>query len=979
LREYFERQSTAVCPGVLLLQPVTAAVKKIILHIVLLGCFSVCQSQPASVFETITTANGLPSNYIFCVEEDSEGFTWVGTDKGLCRYNGAIWEVWDIDKGLPGNYVLDVKSDRHNGLWLSVSEKGLYHFDCNSKKTVKINVPGNITGLVTNAAGSLTFETISNRTKTVAYWTCPAAPLSAPKKTKELPLPAAQHAFIYDDTLTKKTHFFIFNNVPAANAQFAAYKTIIKHYFGFDYGIEAEESVTITSRFIISNDWLIRFSENGDADTVIRQPFFKIKKGPITATENYGSTWFGKNGGGFYHIDNRTLQITPYTEAQGLTSMNVNQLHKKRDGSVYAATLGGGINVLQPNASHHYSPRQLPVNFLQISNGRYYGIANGYLYIFDPQQMLAEIFVRPDMLCFYVSNDTLMAGSFEGLHYYSIQNNKATLLSTLPLSAGISTILPWSSQWLCSTYGSGFFTTADMKTKSAFFNREEFPFGNIEKTVLLKNKIAALSFENGFFTCSNSFENIEKYSMQNGLLSNYISTVFEQTDTLWAGGKKGVSLIVNGRVARTLSYAEGFKGRVVKHIFSVPGGFIWVVSDQYIHSYIKGSLRAIGSSLLTTAKDDHIIAAAYDPGLHNLIAATQKGLSVRWLFSVRPNNETSKPLLGAVKVDNMSVDPNSRFTVAYNRNNLFFQFKPLDNLLFSRTGLYYRLNSNEWAAVTDSLTVSFNRLRPGSYQLWAKTINADGFESPPEIVASFTVNKPWWQQGWFIALVALTLLAGIYQLTRFINKRRFQKKLQELRLQQELETERQRISRDLHDNMGAYTSALIANVQQLKNRTGDTDEVIKMQHNAEEILSSLRETIWVLNNKEVTVQEFSDSFKNYCFKVLKNFEQIGFEATEQIENNIQLSAPAAIHLNKILQEAIQNIIKHAGATGIHYTIACGNELSITIADNGNGAGEAAGKKGNGLENMQWRANEAGAIVTIEFVRDKGTTVRLTKG
>ncbi|HQS56403.1 MAG TPA: histidine kinase dimerization/phosphoacceptor domain-containing protein, partial [Sediminibacterium sp.] len=103
--------------------------------------------------------------------------------------------------------------------------------------------------------------------------------------------------------------------------------------------------------------------------------------------------------------------------------------------------------------------------------------------------------------------------------------------------------------------------------------------------------------------------------------------------------------------------------------------------------------------------------------------------------------------------------------------------------------------------------------------------------------------------------------------------------MQSLAMLEQLEKERQRISRDLHDNMGAYTSALMANVDKLKSVQGEHTELNKIQSNAEQILNSLRETIWVLNNKETNVSDFSDGFKTYCFNVLKNFEEISFESS----------------------------------------------------------------------------------------------------
>ena len=110
-----------------------------------------------------------------------------------------------------------------------------------------------------------------------------------------------------------------------------------------------------------------------------------------------------------------------------------------------------------------------------------------------------------------------------------------------------------------------------------------------------------------------------------------------------------------------------------------------------------------------------------------------------------------------------------------------------------------------------------------------------------------------------------------------------------------------------------------------------------MQSNAEMILSSLRETIWILNNKETTALEFSDNFKDYCFKILRNYEKINLETEEKFIENISILAKTAIHLNKIMQEIVQNILKHANATQITYTTFCNeNTFSITIEDNGVG-------------------------------------------
>ena len=93
-----------------------------ILLIIFILSAKIVSGQQFSIYQGITTSNGLPSNYVFSIGEDEKGYLWVGTDKGLCRFNGFSWQIWDKDNGLPGNYVSAVFPDKKGGLWLSISQ-----------------------------------------------------------------------------------------------------------------------------------------------------------------------------------------------------------------------------------------------------------------------------------------------------------------------------------------------------------------------------------------------------------------------------------------------------------------------------------------------------------------------------------------------------------------------------------------------------------------------------------------------------------------------------------------------------------------------------------------------------------------------------------------------------------------------------------------------------------------------------------------
>lgn len=142
-------------------------------------------------------------------------------------------------------------------------------------------------------------------------------------------------------------------------------------------------------------------------------------------------------------------------------------------------------------------------------------------------------------------------------------------------------------------------------------------------------------------------------------------------------------------------------------------------------------------------------------------------------------------------------------------------------------------------------------------------------------------------------------------------------------------------------------------------------------------MGSLQETIWVLNNDVITLTDFLDKFKLYSKKLLKHFNDIQIIFKEQIEKDFQLSPAEALHLFRIMQEALQNIVKHAQTQIIKVTVESNETILISIKDDGKGFNKNKVTDGNGLLNMQHRAKEAGYHLNI-LSGEAGTEITLQK-
>jgi signal transduction histidine kinase len=258
-------------------------------------------------------------------------------------------------------------------------------------------------------------------------------------------------------------------------------------------------------------------------------------------------------------------------------------------------------------------------------------------------------------------------------------------------------------------------------------------------------------------------------------------------------------------------------------------------------------------------------------------------------------------------------------------------------------------------------------------------------EQPREFF--ITIIPPVWQRPWFIVLMSIIgvkMLAIVFYLYGKNQKAKLRK---ELEVQQKIELERLRISRDLHDNVGAQLSYLITNMEWLAdhpeefNKEKEREMLKRLSETGRQAILTLRQTIWAISQHELSVEEFADRFKQYALKMtdFNRHTKVLFE--EHIENDSTLSPAVALNLFRICQEAFNNALKHSRATAITIQFM-GNaqtKFQFIITDDGNGFDfENASSNGHyGLKNMQARASECHAQLDFNTSLGKGTTVTLT--
>lgn len=209
-------------------------------------------------------------------------------------------------------------------------------------------------------------------------------------------------------------------------------------------------------------------------------------------------------------------------------------------------------------------------------------------------------------------------------------------------------------------------------------------------------------------------------------------------------------------------------------------------------------------------------------------------------------------------------------------------------------------------------------------------------------------------------------------------------KLLEEQSNYKIQEQRLDISRELHDNVGSQLTFIISILDNLKSSSVQFDDAIDkkidtLTNFANKSISELRDTIWVLNSKQLSLSELKSRMLNFIKDAGESVDAIRFQFDFDIQNDIQLSSKQAINLYRILQEIVNNAIKHANAKDITVSISqIKNELQIKISDTGIGFDyESKKKKSFGLTNIQNRIQEINGSLQVVSNEEKGTHYSIT--
>ncbi|MEL6614409.1 MAG: ATP-binding protein [Bacteroidota bacterium] len=312
---------------------------------------------------------------------------------------------------------------------------------------------------------------------------------------------------------------------------------------------------------------------------------------------------------------------------------------------------------------------------------------------------------------------------------------------------------------------------------------------------------------------------------------------------------------------------------------------------------------------------------------------------------------------------------------------------------------------------------TYTNLPPGRYTFRVRAANEDGVWSDEATSVPVLVRPSFWESTGFRLLAGLAFVAAVAGAGWGLSRRRYRRELAALRAKQALDAERARISRDMHDEVGASLSeiAILSELAQLSASGGDgapasglsasgglspsapgpppeARRLRKIAETSRETLDSIAEIIWAINPTNDRLPTLAGYLREHAARYA---ETAGLRATLRFPAHPPdrpVSAEVRRNVFLVLKEALHNVVKHAGATAVDVSLLVeGDALTLIVADDGEGfapgasvsGGSASGdgvpasvRGGNGLGNMRVRAAEIGGALRIETSEAGGTVVRL---
>ncbi len=967
-------------------------------------------AQPVKRLNTFRYSinEGLLQSHVIDMAFDKYGFGWLSFSNGLQKFNGKSFETIAIQDGLPDDKNINLARVSNGDLYFFGTKAiSWYNADKNSFSIIQdLKNPGlSITSFLGEVKGILYFY-YSGTTIAGIDINSRQVVFEQSFKTRAANFENLSQSYVIHDK--------IFFSGDLGLYRFDAKSRLVTK-------IESATSLPLTRGFYVENDeTTITYILNANKQVKLSQfntatGTFALKKELLPGSPQLERFSIYKSANtnllsaynNVYELNSDFSEIKyRWLNFQNLPCAGnslIDNIRTDNYGNIYLLTVNDGFRkVISKN---------LPIKYFGIPGQENNNVISMYA---DKEE------------------NVIIAGTFgKGLLVFDTSQQLKFHLQNLPggeTDFSISSIIKQSNEsYLLFQFNSTntwIFNTHDYSIRKAAIKKPAVPFGFFGNTVFNDNKTALVVNEETIYKWNSTHAatlNFLKHDQKpfygsmfykNELLAgNSEFLVFYDTgqlkirrkidvnqagairclakdreENIFLGCIKGLMKIDStGKNIWKLDKKDGLPDDCIYSIQQDAGNNIWCSTNKGIFKLTPDK------NILVLRKEDGLQENEFNTNISfqakdgEMFFGGVNGISSFYPGQINSAREKLDILITDIKIDgepyfiDTAVWNMATITLPYNKNNISINFTAIGGGNPDQYVYQYKMDGVDGNWNLDNLNgIARYTLQPGTFYFKMYASKSFDKNARPLKELKIIITAPFWKRSWFILFSCLLIIGIIaFNINRY-NRRKFNKKLNQVREQQRVQEERDRISKELHDNIGVQANAILHNAT-LLNTTGSNNEYLadNLKETAKLMLVNLRETLWAMKSSDIAAVELWLRIINFMKQMGRHYTSIGFKVEGTPPEGLIIPSNKALNIVLVLQELVNNAIKHADAAIISAISSYENNIwTISVKDDGKGFNlTAAGEKKEsyGLANIAERAANAGFTVDIDTEPGKGTT------
>lgn len=758
----------------------------------------------AYLFKSYNVDNGVSQPYVYTINQGKNGYLWIGTGEGLCKFDGISFKSYYTTDGLAENFVTASHKDNSRNLWLGFNQGSITFYD--GKHFKSINTSGfaksPVTAITSDDKGNIWCATQNDGIFRISK----AFEVSVFKiefdheniyslafvKSNQLIVGTATGLKLYEmqGKEQKPKFMHLIAGIPETQIKSISRK---RNSTSFWIGTEDEGLFLLTP---VSNNQF-------KASTVAKNLSIDLRNIQAVYEDNQSNLWIATFGQGLYKLilSSNQMKYKEYlhlTEENGLGNNFIKSIYSDHEGNMWIGTYGSGIVHItdnyftffrQPEGKYSNNVTSLIINEQQ----KWFGLDKGLLKMdlnADNKWTFYDRssgFVNDRVTALYQPDSTQIFVGTEKSGVQRMDISRGTFkkieLSNDELCNSINCITGYKNTLWIATKNGIFKTDLEKKITTHYTTETGLPHNNINYIYFDGKQSLLVGAHSNFLSSiniySDSIHNRKIYDATD--LLTITGILKDKDDNTWISTFGNGLFRINDKITRYTT-DKGLASNYCYGLTDDGSGNIWIGHRMALsrHRVQKETFDVFNKNEGVTG-DCNYNAFVKDKNGNAWFGTTNGAIR----FDPHKDRKNTIPPIvniSSIKINDRDLQYTKDILLPYDNYKvridfIGISFKANSNILYQ-----YKLEGfdADWSDKTKTPFVQYGKLSDGEYVFQLKAFNSDGVGNNIPLSVRISIEKPFWKKWWFIifAIAFLFYIIYFYIKVRERNHRRFQAQLQ---------------------------------------------------------------------------------------------------------------------------------------------------------------------------------------------------------